>query len=65
MQRIFLASLITCMSKRLCKNFIKTVFSEDDFPQNSDATPPAPALSSQVVNEATERVKGKREGEGR
>ena len=42
------------MSKRLCRNFIKTVFSEDDFPLNSVATPPAPALSSQVVNEATE-----------
>lgn len=55
MERTFFASLITWMSKTLCKNFIKTDFSEDDFPQNSDATPPAPALSSHVVNEAKER----------
>ena len=64
-QRTFFASSITWMSKRLCRNFVKTVFSEDDFPQNSVATPPAPALNSQVVNEATEGVEGKREGEGR
>ena len=39
------------MSNKLCRNFIKTVFSDNDFPQNSVATPPDPALNSHVVKD--------------